>query len=204
MDFIKYIYDKYLITFQRRALNKELPQIISDHSRGKLLDIGSLNQPYKKYANYTKYEILDIEDNKEVDYCEDIHTTSLKDEQFDTIILTEVLEHLYDPKLALKQIHRIMKPKAYLVGSVPVFYSIHGNEHYDYYRYTYFGLIELLKEFEDIHIIPLGNRFTVIMDLLATKNIIFRILIQIFKIIPFKNNRFSRAPSGYIFYCLKK
>lgn len=41
------------------------------------------------------------------------------DHSFDLVVLTEVLEHLADEKLALREIRRVLKPDGYLVVTVP-------------------------------------------------------------------------------------
>ena len=56
----------------------------------------------------------------------------------DCIILTEVLEHLYEPQKVLKELNRILKPHGKLIGTVP-FAQFEHEEPYDYYRYTYFA-----------------------------------------------------------------
>lgn len=42
-----------------------------------------------------------------------------KDEAFDAVLFARTLEHLIDPDFALKEIHRILKPKGILVLSTP-------------------------------------------------------------------------------------
>jgi 2-polyprenyl-3-methyl-5-hydroxy-6-metoxy-1,4-benzoquinol methylase len=61
-----------------------------------------------------------------------------KDNMFDVVVLAEVLEHLFDPNEALKQISRVLKPNGTFVGSVP-----HPNGHLgigkkaDYHNWIY-------------------------------------------------------------------
>ena len=42
-----------------------------------------------------------------------------KEEEFDLVILSEVMEHLRFPQKALKEIHRVLQPGGRLIGSVP-------------------------------------------------------------------------------------
>jgi len=42
-----------------------------------------------------------------------------EDNKFDVVVMTEVLEHIYQPGLALKEAHRVLKPGGVFVGSVP-------------------------------------------------------------------------------------
>jgi SAM-dependent methyltransferase len=40
-------------------------------------------------------------------------------EKFDVVVMTEVMEHLYDPKESLKEISRVLKKGGLFIGSVP-------------------------------------------------------------------------------------
>ena len=42
-----------------------------------------------------------------------------EDDKFDVVVASEIFEHLYDPKVVLKEAVRVLKPKGILVGSVP-------------------------------------------------------------------------------------
>lgn len=52
--------------------------------------------------------------------------TPFKDEMFDLVIFTEILEHLgNDPLGVLKEIHRVLKPRGLIFLSTPNIYSLH-------------------------------------------------------------------------------
>ena len=55
------------------------------------------------------------------------------DKAFDQVLLIDVLEHLYDDRLALREIHRVLKPGGRLVISVPTpnFPNVFGREFAD-------------------------------------------------------------------------
>ena len=197
----KFLYN-LLKTYCRRSLDKNIEPILKKYSKGKVLDIGALHQPYMKSIKYTNYKVLDIQKRKGVDIVEDIHKTKLNNNSFDTVVATEVFEHLYNPFLAQTQVRRILKKGGYLIASVPFSYQIHGAPH-DYYRYTQFGLKELFKDFSKVQIIPHGNRFFVILDMIGGSNRIFKLLVQIFKIIPHFDNRNTKIPFGYIIIAKK-
>ena len=42
-----------------------------------------------------------------------------RDNKFDAVVMAEVMEHLYEPRDGLKEIHRVMKPEGVFTGSVP-------------------------------------------------------------------------------------
>lgn len=69
----------------------------------------------------------------------DLHAMPFSDAEFDLVIMSEVLEHLYDPSQALAHAARVLKPGGLLFLSTPQYWHIHGWPS-DYYRFTIFGL----------------------------------------------------------------
>ncbi len=63
---------------------------------------------------------------------------------FDMVLCTQVLEHLPEPKLVLIELNRTLKKGGKLWLTAPFFYEEHEKP-YDFFRYTQFGLIYLLK-----------------------------------------------------------
>jgi ubiquinone/menaquinone biosynthesis C-methylase UbiE len=49
----------------------------------------------------------------------DVQHLAFSDNTFDYILTTEVFEHLPDPYMAMKEIRRVAKKRAYLIISVP-------------------------------------------------------------------------------------
>lgn len=60
-----------------------------------------------------------------------------RDHSFDTVICSEVLEHVRDPRVVLAEIARVTKSNGRLLATVPFLYHIHACP-YDYGRYTDF------------------------------------------------------------------
>ena len=60
----------------------------------------------------------------EMDFTSDI---GFRDESFDFVMMTEVLEHLPYPSIIVREVHRILKknPRSVYVGSVPLDYHLH-------------------------------------------------------------------------------
>lgn len=65
------------------------------------------------------------------------------DSVFDTLLLLDVLEHLPDPALALREAHRVLRPCGTLILQVPFLYPLHDEPH-DFQRWTIYGLRRIL------------------------------------------------------------
>ncbi|MDT0556027.1 class I SAM-dependent methyltransferase [Patiriisocius hiemis] len=51
---------------------------------------------------------------------EDLEKQTFDDESFDLVITSDVMEHIYNPELAFKEIHRTLKPGGAHIFSVPL------------------------------------------------------------------------------------
>lgn len=144
-------------------------------ARGGLVDLGCGKAPL--YATYRPY----VDSVTCVDWGNSVHAspyldvqTSLSerlpfdDGQFDTILLSDVLEHIADPSLLWDEMARIVAPGGHVILNVPFLYCIHESPH-DYYRYTSFAL----KRFAELRgmvatvLEPIGGGPEVLADTLA-------------------------------------
>ncbi|ARJ47514.1 methyltransferase domain-containing protein [Candidatus Pelagibacter sp. RS39] len=78
--------------------------------------------------------------------------------KYDYIVIFNVLEHLLDPNLALKNLSTVCKKNGKIIGSTPFLFRVHGAPK-DYSRFTKDHLEELLRSnnFKDIEILELGT-----------------------------------------------
>lgn len=133
---------------------------------GKILDIGSKNRRYD-YLLRTKPLAIDIVENikKEVKYG-DVNKLNFEDESFDSILCIEVLEYLTMPREAISEIYRVLKKEGTLILSVPFMYKVHQ----DQMRFTKNYLKkELFAFFSQTKIYPVGNFYTIVLDILRGK-----------------------------------
>lgn len=150
-------------------------RILPLHARGKLLDLGCGKAPlygsYKElvsscvcvdWANTAhKNEHLDLE-------CDLTQPLPFADGEFDTIILSDVLEHIPTPEALCHEMARSLALQGKLILNVPFFYGLHEEPH-DFYRYTEFALrryIELAG-LQLLSLEPLGGTPEVMADLFA-------------------------------------
>jgi SAM-dependent methyltransferase len=125
--------------------------------RGRVLDAGAGNLTAKPLLTRMSesYFSLDIEKrNVDVDILDDIQTlSSIKDNSFETVYSSQVLEHIPRPWDAVKQIYRVLKKGGYAVVTVPHLSALH-EEPYDFYRYTPHSLNYLFSR-EGFHVVKI-------------------------------------------------
>jgi SAM-dependent methyltransferase len=125
---------------------------VAEHVKGHLLDLGCGKVPlYGIYKPYVKTVTCvdwpqSMHDKSYVDYELDItKPLPFANERFDTIILSDVLEHLATPTAIWKEMYRILAGDGKILISVPFIYGLHEVPH-DYYRYTRFALTRFAEE----------------------------------------------------------
>ncbi len=88
-----------------------------------------------------------------------------KDNEFDALLTTQVLEHTAKISETVNEIRRVVKSGGLIFVSVPLTYPEHGVP-YDYYRFTRYGLREIFKDFEVVSISASGGFLHTIFKLL--------------------------------------
>jgi SAM-dependent methyltransferase len=123
-------------------------RLIDRYAYGRVIDIGCGDMPYKRFLSgkVIQYDGLDIyRHNDYIKYIVDIEDISkLPRQKYDTALCMEVLEHLPNPWLAIRNIHKVLNDKGVLILSTPHLSRLHDIPN-DYYRYTEFGLKKMLK-----------------------------------------------------------
>lgn len=135
-------------------LRTKVKRIISSteiDAKAKWIDVGCGLRPYEVCFPAGVYAGVDVEcsgrenDQKNPDYYFDGVTLPFGNANFEGAISTQVLEHVPNPLHMLKEMHRVIKPNGLLILSIPFVWQEH-EEPYDYFRYTQFGVTELLKQ----------------------------------------------------------
>jgi len=148
-------------------------QFLPRYANGKLLDLGCGYVPL--FHVYNKY----VSDIVCVDWENSIHkneyldfTCNLNNElpfesnEFDTIILSDVLEHIQNPQLLWKEMTRILSINGVIIFNVPFLYKVHEIP-YDYYRYTEFKLKQFIENenLELVYFESIGGVLEVLGDI---------------------------------------
>lgn len=139
------------------------------YSRGSLLDIGCGRKPYQSLFQIENYTGIDYPSPKQkfsVEAFADAQALPFSSHSFDTILCTELLEHLRFPAKALSEIKRVLKPGGYVILSAPFFHPHHEVPR-DYFRFTFYGLNDLVNNcgLTTIEIYGRGGIGSVIIDI---------------------------------------
>ena len=130
-------------------MTRQVLKGIDLYLRPKLLDIGCGHMPLKVELERKvgPYDTLDVKKHTDnVTYIGsvlDMHM--IPADHYESVICLAVIEHVPDPFKAVSEIHRILKKDGIFILSVPHMSRLHELPH-DYFRYTEFGVRELLEK----------------------------------------------------------
>jgi SAM-dependent methyltransferase len=114
--------------------------------RGRLLDLGCGNQPFRPWYAPKVREIVaadaaPIPGVLRVDLARPLPFGA---ESFDTVLCTQVLEHVENVETAMAEIARVLRPGGHALVTVPFLYPTHEAP-YDFWRCTHQGLAGLVR-----------------------------------------------------------
>lgn len=115
--------------------------------KGDLLDVGSGRS--RRYAsvctNVTSYKTMDVSDAGKPDIVGSAEAIPCDDASFDSVLCTQVLEHVPHPVKVIQEIYRVLKPGGQCLLTAPQWNELHEIPH-DYFRYTCYGLRTLFED----------------------------------------------------------
>jgi SAM-dependent methyltransferase len=130
----------FLVT---RALSKDLVQPCSQLT-GRMLDLGCGNRPYRALLpNISAYTAYDVDSSVKPEAVGTASELPFASASFDSVLNTQVIEHVEEPWRVIEEIARVLKPGGKLVLSAPQGWRLHEEPH-DFYRFTHYGLTHLL------------------------------------------------------------
>ena len=140
-------------------------------SGSSVLDLGGNKIKKRGQFNLDEYKFNIIYANLSLDKTPDIQIMAecipIKNDCFDLIICSELLEHVLNPRKVLDEIYRVMKVGGKVLITVPFLYNIHADPH-DYGRYTdtYWDSVMKSIGFKKITVIKQGGFFSVLVDMM--------------------------------------
>lgn len=169
---------------------------IRAHARGALADIGCGRFPYYGIYRPLTTSVFGVDwpnsphDASHVDvYCDLNEAIDVPDESFDTVLCTDVLEHIYRPERLWSEIARILRCQGKAIIGTPFYYWIHEAPH-DYYRYTRYALERHAEDasLDVISIEPIGGLPHVFTDLLCKASL---------------RHKFTRPMAGFFYGAMR-
>jgi SAM-dependent methyltransferase len=119
-------------------------------ARGILLDVGCGSKPYEAlFAPFvdkhygSEYSPESGYRGNRADIAGAAGDIPLADECVDTILCTEVMEHVPDPERVVAEFARILKPGGIVITTAPFFFPTHDS--YDFFRYTDTGIAVMMQ-----------------------------------------------------------
>jgi len=162
---------------ERISIVKALKKVQHQVKSGMILDVGCGMKPYKSLLNAsgsayygTDYPLTmkgSYGKSTKADFFSESTLLPFNNNTFDTLLSTQMLEHVSDPKKVIQEMGRVLKPGGIMILSAPMTWPLH-EEPYDFFRYTLHGLRHLLQKanFEILDEIPRGNNFTTMAQML--------------------------------------
>lgn len=151
--------------------------VIETYCTGDLLDCGCGSMPYYQMYKGKTSSITGVDwegthgENAFADKIADLNEgIPFDDGSFDSVLVTDVLAHIFQPENLIKDISRVLRPDGKLVLTSPFFYWISEPPH-EYYRYTEYALRRFCEQagLEVVHLDAYGGRADIFLDLLNKK-----------------------------------
>ncbi len=130
--------------------------------KGKSIEFGAYKNQKKNFSNFFKGKSNFFYSNtynhigKNYTKLDLTKKLKVKKNEFNNVIIFNVLEHLHDTNIAFNEINKILKNSGFLIGSTPFIYQVHGAPN-DYFRFTKdFYYKKLSKKFKKLKVESLG------------------------------------------------
>jgi SAM-dependent methyltransferase len=134
--------------------------LCSDRLTGELIDVGCATKPYAGYFGHvTRYVGCDFDGQRgPVDFECPADAIPVAGQSFDSVLCTEVLEHVPDPAAVWREFHRILRPAGKVLLTTPMYWPSHEVP-YDFFRYPAHGLVSLAERsgFRVAELLPRGG-----------------------------------------------
>lgn len=161
---------------------------------------------YKHLFKDTDYKTFDYDRATGADVIGDIHNIPLAEGAIDAVICNCVLEHVENPIIAVRELHRILRPGGKMLVHVPSTYPYHARKgHYpDYWRFFDDTIQILFKDFSTIEVKKRGGYFKALMFFTPLQHVLRPVLEPIADFLDMIFKTESRSTTaGYYIYAVK-
>ncbi len=174
----------------KKITRPRIRAFLSKHATdGMVIDIGSGDDYYKDlFPNKLN---IDIDPKRNPDIVGDVCCLPFDNDSVDGILNIEVLEHVSDPRGAVDEMFRVLKPGGKLILTTRFAFPIHDAPG-DFFRYTKYGLKNLFDKWEIESVEEESASFEAVAVILQ------RLMFQT----KFKCNRFVKVFLLALIYCI--
>lgn len=141
-----YFYSSGLL---RKKMEENIPAHLEKSKKYKVLDYGCGVKPYKYIFNdcSSSYVGADVGENPHADFrIEPDEKLPFKDEEFDVVLSSQVLEHVENTDLYLGECRRVLKTGGLLILSTHGTWQFHSAP-VDVQRWTSYGLKKIIEKY---------------------------------------------------------
>jgi SAM-dependent methyltransferase len=134
-----------------RLIDPALERCLARYARGRLADVGCGDKPYAALSaghvdTHVGFDHSAADRHRgKADVAASAYRIPAEDASFDTLLCTDVLEHLEEPGQALREAWRVLAPGGHAIYTVPLHWHLH-EEPRDFYRFTRHGLRYLFEK----------------------------------------------------------
>ena len=139
---------------------------LKHYIKGRTIDMGAGSAKYRSIikGHASEYVAFDSTPGGKIDVVGDVLKMPFEDESFDTVISSQVLEHVKRPWVMVAEISRILKTDGVCLLTAPFMAPYHADPE-DYFRYTQEGMKSLFQDdFEIVECQPYGKTFMVFFE----------------------------------------
>ena len=146
----------WLILRRRKKIFEEGLSRLAEHNLS-VLDVGGRLQPYRTLlgSRVSHYVAIDPRVTPLVNVAATGEALPFRDEEFDFVICTQVLEYLQDPYQVASEIRRVLRKGGCAFLSAPAVF-VRDSDH-EYWRFLPDGLRYILREFDEVEVMQEGN-----------------------------------------------
>ena len=191
-DFLFRVFKSLEIIFAYNRMRRErwlIKQANIIPNGAKVLDVGAGGCPHREKFNHCEYltqDFVQLSDSQiqtqdgygKIDYISDILDIPVPDSSFDVILCTEVIEHVPNPILAIKEFARILKSGGTLLITAPLQSGLHQEPFHFYGGYTKYWYEKFLTDnnFSELNIEANGSLYTTYF---AVSSTVFRSFLEV-------------------------
>ena len=154
---------------------KTITEVVPKYARGRLIDIGCGTKPYAHiFSPYvSSYFGVDFAPTSSHHYGEstkadlfiDGTDTKLPSESFDTVLSTQVLEHVLETDRYIVECYRLLAKGGIGIFTIPFVWQTHAEPN-DFFRFTRYALEQLFKQhgFRIVELRPIGGAYATVLQ----------------------------------------